>query len=193
MSTLRLVVIPSAAPPPVGRGRPRAWATRRPRAEHDGAAAVAATANTGIDGLASIPSPSATARHTSEPTTTPSGTPTTMPMAANVVACQPIVARTWRRSKPRVLSSASSRRRRRTPVTRPWPTASGNAPSRSVSATGSQSICRSRSISTGSRGRVGAVSRGTASSPLPDPGPVGAGRVAPDEVPHEQVLVEQGA
>src|SRR6185437_13589302 len=99
------------------------------------------TPSTGHVGSVATPSSSATASHTTRPVTRPSGIPTTRPTAATVLACHAIVARTWRRAKPSVLRTASSRRRRRTAITSAKPTASSaTSPTKTASATGNPSI-----------------------------------------------------
>ena len=52
------------------------------------------------------------------PATMPIGTPMTTPITTATVDCHATTAASWRRVKPSVLSSASSRRRRRTEATR---------------------------------------------------------------------------
>ena len=125
----------------------------------------------------------ATSRQMRLPRASPAGMPMMRPTVARVVACHAMVARTWRRLKPRVLRRARSRRRRRTAVTSAWPTARSASPARSAArVAGNQLIWRRRSTSGGTVGRVGLARLGLAAMRCSIAVAVGAGREAYEEI-----------
>ena len=75
----------------------------------------------GTTGSGRTPRVPANVRQATRPVATPTGSPSIRAKAMVVVACHTTVVVTWWRSKPRVLRMARSRRRRRTEVTRVWP------------------------------------------------------------------------
>ena len=88
---------------------------------------AASTSGTGTSGVPETPADPANRAQAHRPASTPSGSPTSSAAAASALASQATTRSTWDRTSPRVLSTARSRRRRRTPVSSTWasvPTAS---------------------------------------------------------------------
>ena len=103
-------------------------------------------------------------------------------MTAKVVACIATVARIWRVRKPRVSSSAKSRRRRRVLVTIAWPTAiRARIARKPARIQGSRFSCVRRSTSAGRMGRLGGCPE-ICSRRWPRRPGVGAGPPAHDEM-----------
>ena len=79
--------------------------------------AIATVSRIGTTVTGTAPRLLANVFHTPRPTINPSGTPTTTPTRANVVACHETVETTWRLTNPRTFKSPTSRRRRDTLTT----------------------------------------------------------------------------
>ena len=88
---------------------------------------TAATSSTGMSASPPTPAEPANSRHAQRPVSKPSGSPASSATAASALACQDTTRNSCDRSRPKVLSTARSRRRRCTPVNSTWvsvPTAS---------------------------------------------------------------------
>ena len=144
---------------------------------------VRSRASAGIVAVVETPRPLATWRQTRLPMISPAGMPMMRPTVARVVACQAMVARIWWRSKPSVLRTASSRRRRRTLVTRACPTASRASDGEQRGERCGKPVDLAEAVDfDGDRGSEGSFDAGDRGDSLFDGGELGPGGDAADEV-----------